>query len=129
MVYTYNLVHNTCQFRWSHLPSILTNEFTILFLNYLDSNLYYQVNPTFQIWNIFFNGEQLKFNYETITMLQPYQRSEKELSMTWICRKHKSIGFKTIQFVETADWLDNPLISYKVGISVFSLLADRKSVV
>ena len=82
-------------------------------------------NPSLQISIISLNAEQLKFDYETRTSLQSHLRTEKELNITWICRKHKDMTSKTIQFVETADCLDNPLISYDIEASVFSRLAQN----
>lgn len=32
--------------------------------------------------NIFLNSKQLKFDYETVTSLQPHQRSKNELNIT-----------------------------------------------
>ena len=51
-------------------------------------------------------AKQLKFAYETITSLQPCQKSENELNITWVYKKHKTWLLKLKQFVETADYLD-----------------------
>ena len=51
-------------------------------------------NPSLQISIISLNAEQLKFDYETITNLQPCKRSNNELNITWIYRKHKKHSFQ-----------------------------------
>jgi hypothetical protein len=37
-----------------------------------------------------FNVKQLKFVYGTIISLQPCQKSENELNITWVYRKHQT---------------------------------------
>ena len=51
----------------------------------------------FQILNVFFIAKQLKLNYETINSLQPNQRFEKKLNITWTCMKHKETASKTLR--------------------------------
>lgn len=79
--------------------------------------------PSFQIYIIFLNAKQLTFDYKTITSFQPHQRSENELNITWIYRKHKKHSFQNLS---RDSWLPGQFPTpQNVGASVFSLLAQN----
>jgi hypothetical protein len=44
----------------------------------------------FLILHHIFNVKQLKFAYGTIISLQPHQKSENKLNITWEYRKHQT---------------------------------------
>ena len=71
----------------------------------------------------FLSIKHLEFYYKNKTSIQSCQKSENDLKIYWLSRKHQTQFLKRKK-LQTADYMDSPLIPQNVGASVFSLLAQ-----
>jgi hypothetical protein len=46
--------------------------------------------PCLPLYNLSLTVKQLQFDYETKTSPQPHQKSENNLNITWLYRKHQA---------------------------------------